>query len=261
MVDSCDPATGKLVTIEGNVHEGIRPDAAGEAQRTPGRRPPLDDDERPELDRGARPRHGRPARRPRPVAAVRAGDYQERGARTVFGIGRPSLVDFEHHDFGLQAIPDDLKYVSPEEMRVRGQRARLAAGEHGRVAAGRAVSPARRRLAPRVAGVRPSGANSTGMANRRAARRVPRHLRTGFRRSGLGGDRRRCDRHSRRGVRLRALAARDGIRDRPDLGLPHQPGRHRRAGALEADAIWTRRSGTGSRRCSARSSRRCCCSS
>ena len=36
MVDSWDPATGKLVTIEGNVHEGIRPDAAGEAQRTAG---------------------------------------------------------------------------------------------------------------------------------------------------------------------------------------------------------------------------------
>jgi hypothetical protein len=51
--------------------------------------------------------------------------YQERGARTVFGIGRASLVDFEHHDFGLKAIPDDLKYVSPEEMRLRGQRARL----------------------------------------------------------------------------------------------------------------------------------------
>ena len=34
MVDSWDPATGKLVTIEGNVHEGIRPDAAGEPQRT-----------------------------------------------------------------------------------------------------------------------------------------------------------------------------------------------------------------------------------
>ena len=47
-----------------------------------------------------------------PGGAGPGGAYQERGARTVFGIGRPSLVDFEHHDFGLEAIPDELKYVS-----------------------------------------------------------------------------------------------------------------------------------------------------
>ena len=61
MVDSWDPATGKLVTIEGNVLEGIRPDAAGEPQRTADRGPRLDDDERAELDRGPRARHERPA--------------------------------------------------------------------------------------------------------------------------------------------------------------------------------------------------------
>jgi hypothetical protein len=46
--------------------------------------------------------------------------------RTVFGIGRPSLMDFESHDYGLQAIPDDLKCVFPEQIRVRGQGSRLA---------------------------------------------------------------------------------------------------------------------------------------
>jgi hypothetical protein len=40
----------------------------------------------------------------------------------VWGIGRPSLVDFEHHEYGLQAIPDDLKYTSPEEMRLNAKR-------------------------------------------------------------------------------------------------------------------------------------------
>ena len=64
------------------------------------------------------------------------------------------------------------------------------------------------------------------MPLRRAGAEFPRHLRTGFRRSGIGGDRRRGDRQPRRGVRVRALAAGDGLRDRPDLGLPHQPGGH-----------------------------------
>ena len=34
MVESYDPATGKLVSIEGNVTEGVRPDGDGAAQRT-----------------------------------------------------------------------------------------------------------------------------------------------------------------------------------------------------------------------------------
>jgi hypothetical protein len=123
MVDSWDPTTGKLTTIEGNVLEGIRPDAAGEPRRTATGEVAStttnapsstavhvrDMDDQQTLTPGAGP----------------GGTYRERGARTVYGIGRPSLVDFEHHDFGLQAIPDDLKYVSPEEMRLRGQRARL----------------------------------------------------------------------------------------------------------------------------------------
>jgi hypothetical protein len=125
MVDSWDPATGRLVTIEGNVNEGIRPDAEGEAQRT----------ERGDL---ASTRTNAPSSTAvhirdmndqqtlTPGGGGQLGEYRERGARTVFGIGRPSLIDFESHDYGLQQIPDDLKYVSPEEMRVRGQRRRLA---------------------------------------------------------------------------------------------------------------------------------------
>ena len=59
MVDSFDPATGRLVTIEGNVHEGIRPDAEGDATRT------ADGDLANAAGgegrlRRPRPRHGRP---------------------------------------------------------------------------------------------------------------------------------------------------------------------------------------------------------
>ena len=54
------------------------------------------------------------------------GVYRERGARTVWAIGRPSLVDFEHHEYGQQAVPADLKYTSPDQMRVRGKRKLLA---------------------------------------------------------------------------------------------------------------------------------------
>lgn len=125
MVESWDPETGKLVTIEGNVDEGIRPDADGEAQRTEGgdlastrtRAPSStavhvrDMDDQRTLTPGAGP----------------GGAYREKGARTVYGVGRPSLVDFESHEYGLDTIPDDLKYVSPAEMRlIAANRRRLA---------------------------------------------------------------------------------------------------------------------------------------
>ena len=73
------------------------------------------------------------------------------------------------------------------------------------------------------------------MTNRRAIAEFVGTFVLGLRRRGIGGDRRRGNREPRRGVRVRALAAGDGLRDRPDLRLPHQPGRHRRAAGLQAD--------------------------
>jgi hypothetical protein len=125
MVDSWDPATGKLVTLEGNVLEGVRPDGAGEAQRTAGGDLASTTTTAPSST-AAHVRDMNDQQTLTPGGAGPGGAYRERGARTVFGIGRPSLVDFEPHDFGLQAIPDDLTYVSPDEMRARGQRRRLA---------------------------------------------------------------------------------------------------------------------------------------
>jgi hypothetical protein len=124
MVDSWDRATGKLITIEGNINEGIRPDASGDARRTAGGELASTTTTAPSSTAmHVRDMNDQTTLTP---GAGPGGAYQERGARTVWGIGRPSLVDFESHEYGLQAIPDDLTYVSPAEMRKRGQRARLA---------------------------------------------------------------------------------------------------------------------------------------
>lgn len=122
MVDSWDPASGKLVTIEGNVLDGVRPGADGEPQR-------LDDGTTLRSTRTTAPSstalHVRDMNDPvtRTPGAGKHGEYQERGARTVFGIGRPSLVDFEQHTFGKQLIPPEYTGKSPDELR------RLAKGE------------------------------------------------------------------------------------------------------------------------------------
>jgi len=113
MVESVDAAAGRLVTIEGNVHDGIRPDEQGDATRGDGG-----------LTSSA-------ATRDSSVVHVRdmhdqktltpggggAGAYRERGAKTVFGIGRPSLVDFEDHEYAKQPVPKALETLPPDEMR------------------------------------------------------------------------------------------------------------------------------------------------
>jgi hypothetical protein len=120
MVESFDAATGRLVTVEGNVHEGIRPDAAGEATR----------DADGELTNAAAVRdssvaHIRDMHDNKTLTPGGAGRYRERGAKTVFGVGRPSLVDFEDHEYAKQAVPKALATLSPEEIRRKGMGAVL----------------------------------------------------------------------------------------------------------------------------------------
>jgi hypothetical protein len=118
MVESYDEATGRLVTIEGNVLEGIRADASGEAERT----------ESGELKSTTRT-HTSSVVHIRDLTdtgtltpgAGPGGTYQERGRRTVFGIGRPSIVDFEDHEYGLIAVPPEFTALSPAEIRAKGQ--------------------------------------------------------------------------------------------------------------------------------------------
>ena len=112
MVESFDAASGRLVTIEGNVHEGIRPDDEGEARRN------ADGG----LANSAAVRdssvvHVRDMGDKKTLTPTGGTEYRERGAKTVFGIGRPSLVDFEDHEYAKQAVPKALETTSPEEMR------------------------------------------------------------------------------------------------------------------------------------------------
>lgn len=118
MVESYDPATGKLVSIEGNVTEGVRPDGAGAAQRT--------------ADGGLKSSSESPTSTVVEVRDLRnetaltpgagaGGAYQERGHRTIYAIGRPSLVDFEDHDYAEQLVPERFRGMSPAEIRAHAQ--------------------------------------------------------------------------------------------------------------------------------------------
>jgi hypothetical protein len=125
MVESFDAAAGKLVTIEGNVLEGIHPDAAtGEAKRTAGG--DLASTSTAHTSTVVEIRDINDTSTATPAGAGPGGVYQERGRKTIFGVGRPSLVDFEAHDYGTIPVPMEFQYVSPEEMRKRGKGAQLA---------------------------------------------------------------------------------------------------------------------------------------
>ena len=118
MVESYDPATGKLVSIEGNVTEGLQPDGDGAAQRT-------DDDELKSNRKSpsstvveVRDMNDEKTLTP---GAKKDGSYQDRGRRTVYAIGRPSLVDFEDHEYAEQLVPERFRGLSPAEIRAHAQ--------------------------------------------------------------------------------------------------------------------------------------------
>jgi hypothetical protein len=122
MVESYDAASGRLVTIEGNVHWGIRPDAQGAATRTAAGE--LADAAGARSSSVAHVRDMTDQKTLTPGSAA-GTEYDERGAKTVFGIGRPSLVDFEDHEYAKKAVPKALATTSPEEMRRKASTAAL----------------------------------------------------------------------------------------------------------------------------------------
>lgn len=132
MVESFDPDTGRLVTIEGNVHNGIRPDAAGEATRQ------ADGDlANTAAVRDSSVAHIRDMHDTTTLTPGGGADYRERGAKTVYGVGRPSLVDFEDHEYAKQPVPKSFATLSPDEIRKKGQeallqtRSKIDAAHHG----------------------------------------------------------------------------------------------------------------------------------
>jgi hypothetical protein len=62
--------------------------------------------------------------------AAPAGAYQAIRGATVFGVGRPSLVDFEDHEYAVHAVPAALRNVSPADIR------KLANGTAGAIGLG-----------------------------------------------------------------------------------------------------------------------------
>jgi len=45
------------------------------------------------------------------------GNYHDKKGATVFGIGRPSIVDFEEHEYASHAVPSAYQKMSLEEIR------------------------------------------------------------------------------------------------------------------------------------------------
>jgi hypothetical protein len=115
MVESYDVATGTLTTIEGNVTQGIRAAADGSAQRTAGGDLRWSNaahsssvvEQRNLRDEVSTTHWGEPA-----------GDvYQPSGRPTVWFVGRPSLIDFEQHEYATARVPEQYTYLSPAEIR------------------------------------------------------------------------------------------------------------------------------------------------
>jgi hypothetical protein len=122
MVESFDPQSGRLVTIEGNVHNGIRAGADGEAKRNAGGELISDAAATDSSVVHIRDLEDTDTKTPK---QKKDDVYEARGGQTVFGIGRPSLIDFEDHDYGVKPVPEAYKYLSPGEIRAKGQGALL----------------------------------------------------------------------------------------------------------------------------------------
>jgi hypothetical protein len=58
-----------------------------------------------------------PATAPTPPA----GAYAAKKGSTVFGLGRPSLADFEEHEYATRKVPDELRTVSPTELQAKAR--------------------------------------------------------------------------------------------------------------------------------------------
>jgi hypothetical protein len=114
MVESYDAATGRLVSIEGNVSEGIRPDGDGAAQRTGDGQ--LKSSSESPTSTVVEVRDLKDEKTLTPPAGA-DGAYRARGRGTIYAIGRPSLVDFEDHDYAEQLVDARFRGMSPAEIR------------------------------------------------------------------------------------------------------------------------------------------------
>ncbi|PIE17106.1 MAG: hypothetical protein CSA66_06790 [Proteobacteria bacterium] len=126
MVESYDPATQTLVTIEGNtggIQSADKPvkDAQGVAHPRKHRGP--DGAGLHTRDMTAMSAASAAAwdtvhkDKDKATKAKPKGAYLGRRGATIFGVGRPSVVDFEEHSYATRAVPQKLRSLSPTEMR------------------------------------------------------------------------------------------------------------------------------------------------
>ena len=124
MVESYDADTHTLVTIEGNIH-GIKADTEGKAER-------LESDDSfykagkyTQTGTGVHVRDltttSKATKAAHPKEAVKPpkGAQAARSGATVFGVGRPSFVDFEEHEYATNKVPEALRHVSPTELKTK----------------------------------------------------------------------------------------------------------------------------------------------
>ena len=120
MVESYDAATGTLTTVEGNVTTGIKPGADGKAERTASGDPKFS---QVGVDHSAsmvQQRNMNDATAVDTTTSMVKGPhdaYQTSGRNSVWLVGRPSLIDFEAHDYAKKPVPAQWKHRSPEQMR------------------------------------------------------------------------------------------------------------------------------------------------
>lgn len=137
MVESYDPATHQLVTIEGNTG-GIRAGDDGKVTEAgegyyktnaTGRDGSgLHTRDMTNMSDKSRQTHAEAhAANMEKYKGSPKGAYRGTKGMTVFGIGRPSAVDFEEHQYATKAVPAELKRTSPAEME---QKAKTKVGVH-----------------------------------------------------------------------------------------------------------------------------------
>jgi hypothetical protein len=131
MVESYDPATHQLVTIEGNTG-GIRAGADGKVgdagdghhkTNATGRDGSgLHTRDMTNMSAKSRETHAEAhAANMARHASTPKGAYRGTKGATVFGIGRPSAVDFEEHQYATRAVPEELRRLSPSEMEAKAK--------------------------------------------------------------------------------------------------------------------------------------------
>jgi hypothetical protein len=110
-----------LTTVEGNVTTGVKAGADGKAERTASGDLKFSQVDASHSTSMVEQRNLNDETALDTTTSMVKGpnaEYQTSGRRTVWLVGRPSLIDFEQHDYAKKPVPDQWKHRSPEQMRL-----------------------------------------------------------------------------------------------------------------------------------------------